>query len=200
MKESPPRRWPTSYRRWAEAHVLGGWPALMEAHRVVRRSIREGQRRLRDLDERDAKAAFWPRLEAETDEQLLDALSLTVRPEPDETDDDYDRRLRSAYAILRSRLDESARRALPTPPPARSPAPAPASYAASKDLASHATDTARKDFASHASPPETAPTAAPPRVVLLTRAARRQARRAFYAQWRRWPTDVELTEAIARGA
>lgn len=183
-------RWRRTYRRWAERHVLGGWPALQEAHRVVRRSVREGRRRLRDLDEAQAKADHWPRWEATTDEQLLDTLSLTVRPEDGEADDDYDARLRSAYRILRSRLDEAARRAVVSPPPARAPAPAPA-FAERKPLAPDATYAPRN---------EPTPAATATKVVLLTRSARRQARQAFYARWRRWPTDVELTEAIARGA
>jgi hypothetical protein len=98
-------------------HLLGGWPALREARRVVRASIREGWDRVHALDERAKKAHLWSNLEARADESLKDSLSVGVPPKDGETEDEYDARLEAIFRSLRVRLDGLPPPSLLLPPP-----------------------------------------------------------------------------------
>lgn len=179
LREAHARRRGESERAWADRVVLGGWPALLQAKAVVRRSLKAMRRRLGDLQDAERNARFWPRYEAETDEGLLDTLALSLGPRPGEDDARYDGRLREVYASFRARLDGLGPNGHAATPVL--PAPSPADV----DAGARSTD-------------------APEPVVRdpskMKRADVKRIRSAFWRRERRLPTRKELVEAYRNGA
>lgn len=170
--------------------VLGGAAAGWQAGRVVRRTI-ERLRRFAEVDDLERrKRAYWSRVEGRADESMKDALSRSVGPRDDESDEEYDARLTAIFENLRLRLDAQARFASPSfaPAPASAaPASAPA-QAGSADgpIATMPTGPS----ATNALPP------APPTLTLLRREAK-AIRSEFYRRNRRKPTAAEW-DALVR--
>lgn len=156
-------------RRWAEAHVLGGFAAYEQARDILRRSVAEGKRRLRDKVEAERKLAWWSTWERERDENLLDSLALVVPPRTDEDPVAYDDRLWAIVSNLRGRLE----------------APPPLAF-----VASAATN--------HHSAPSRAGSEEAPQVVVLSRAQIRSLNRRIWSQYRRRPTPQEMREEARR--
>lgn len=159
-------------RRWADANVLGGWPAYQQALGVVRDAVRDGKRRARELEERQRGLAFWPRLEAAHDEALLDALALTIVQREGETLEAYDDRLRAFYAALRARLE-----------------PAPALYVDGPPAPARARASDR--------PPTNAPSPSDVPVAVLSRKELKKLRSEFWRSHGRLPTPREVAELHA---
>lgn len=96
-------------RRWAERHVLGGYPAYLQAVGVMLRSARLGLAELEAAEMKERTSALWDSMEHGAIGSLLDTLSWSVVRRKGESDGDYDARLAAAAATLRARLDGSAR-------------------------------------------------------------------------------------------